>query len=303
MTRHEEKNETKKIKEGISGVRTAKNTGAVVLTAAVLLMLTNGCSKPFPVSTSHEISSLEKKLSRIGYTIQVGAFSNVQNAVGLMENLREQGITAYYFRHQTGLFKVRFGEYTSRREAEKEALDLTFRKIIDEFYIVSPGKTAPAKTEASGEAAIRKSLVQTAEKYKGLPYCWGGDSVDEGFDCSGLASAVYRLHGLSLPRTAQSQYEAGVPVSLNRIQPGDLVFFSMSSGRGVTHVGIYIGGGRFIHAPSNRKSIRINSLNNPYYRRRFAGARRYIYLSLSKTPYRLDSGGRPRFSLEMSHSR
>lgn len=254
-----------------------KKWGILILTAGAILMAVPGCRKPVAVTSSSEVLPLEKNLNMVGYTIQVGAFSEVDNALRLMNSLREEGIDAYYFRHMTGLFKVRFGEFSLRKEAEIEAQNLKSQKIIEDFYIVNPQISATKKITRSNKDTLRTGLVETARQYQGLPYCWGGDSIEEGFDCSGLAAAVYRLNGLSLPRTSRAQYDKGMPVSTAQLLPGDLVFFEMYPGKGISHVGIYLEGGRFIHAPSRNKTIRINSLNNPYYRERFRGARRYIY--------------------------
>jgi cell wall-associated NlpC family hydrolase len=87
---------------------------------------------------------------------------------------------------------------------------------------------------------------------------------------------VYRLNGLNLPRSSREQYRTGTPVPRNRLQPGDLVFFD-TSGRGtVSHVGLYAGSGRFIHAPKSGGTIRSEQLQNPYFKRRYVGARDYL---------------------------
>lgn len=91
------------------------------------------------------------------------------------------------------------------------------------------------------------------------------------FDCSGFTSYVYRHFGVSLPRTASSQFSVGSAVSRNNLAPGDLVFFNTVGYLG--HVGLYIGGGDFIHAASSGR-VKISSLSEGYYRTRYAGARR-----------------------------
>lgn len=119
---------------------------------------------------------------------------------------------------------------------------------------------------ASGKGA---SIVATAQKYLGVPYVWGGTSP-KGFDCSGLVQYVCRQNGISLPRTAASQRNAGKYVSRADLQPGDLVFFK--SGGRVSHVGIYIGGGNMIHAPQTGDVVKVSSINSTYRVNSYAGA-------------------------------
>ena len=87
---------------------------------------------------------------------------------------------------------------------------------------------------------------------------------------------VYRLNGLELPRSARAQFGAGTPVSRSAARQGDLVFFATGRGGRVSHVGIYTGGGEFIHAPGRGKTIRTASLDSAYFRARYKGARRYF---------------------------
>ena len=98
-------------------------------------------------------------------------------------------------------------------------------------------------------------VVGIALQYLGIPYVWGGSSPSTGFDCSGFTSYVFAQVGVSLPHHAASQYSYGTPVSYDQLAAGDLVFFS-----GLGHVGIYIGGGQFVHAPHTGDVVRISSL-------------------------------------------
>ena len=111
-------------------------------------------------------------------------------------------------------------------------------------------------------------VVGIAMQYLGVPYVWGGASPS-GFDCSGLVMYVYAQVGVSLPHLAAGQYNYGTPVSQDQLQPGDLVFFD-----GLGHVGIYIGGGQFIHAPHTGDVVKISSLSDPWYAATYVGARR-----------------------------
>ena len=113
-----------------------------------------------------------------------------------------------------------------------------------------------------------------AVRQVGVAYHYGGRSPDTGFDCSGLiAHAFEEAWGMRLPRTAKGLAKVGRPVRFKDLRPGDLVFYN-TRGRPYSHVGIYIGEGRFVHAPRRGAKVRIESLEKRYWRTRFNGARR-----------------------------
>jgi cell wall-associated NlpC family hydrolase len=117
----------------------------------------------------------------------------------------------------------------------------------------------------------RAGIVRTAERYIGAPYRHGG-ATPRGFDCSGYVMYVYKQNGILLPRQVHRQYDAGRHISLGRAQPGDLVFFRISGRRNLSHVGIYMGGGRFIHAPRSGKRVTYANIDKPYWKKRYRGA-------------------------------
>ncbi len=119
------------------------------------------------------------------------------------------------------------------------------------------------------EKKLRENIIKTAKKYIGVKYKYGG-SDPGGFDCSGFSLFVYKQYGISLPRSADSQFKKGHRVMRNEVLPGDLVFFS-DSGSKITHVGIYLGDNSFIHAPSTGKSVEITQIDAYYYSTRLAG--------------------------------
>jgi cell wall-associated NlpC family hydrolase len=135
--------------------------------------------------------------------------------------------------------------------------------------------TAPATTTTAASPAPAAApagpghpdAATIALHYLGIPYLWGGASPSTGFDCSGLVMYVYAQLGLSLPHYAAAQYQLGTPVGRDQLQPGDLVFFD-----GLDHVGIYIGGGQFVHAPQTGDVVKITALSD--FGDSYVGARR-----------------------------
>lgn len=242
-----------------------------------LLALVAGCGGKQPGARVPEPPPSSKiDLVRTGFSIQAGAFSNAQNAIRLVESLERQGVSGYYFRHSSGLFKVRFGDFPTIEDARAAAEALRRAGALDVYQIVRPEEYAAARARVHGVAGLRNEIVGTAETFVGIQYQWGGQSPTDGFDCSGLAMAVYHLNGLNLPRTSSEQYRAGGPVSKGDLQKGDLVFFSKKGAFRVSHVGLYTGGGRFIHAPGIGKPIRFDSLSHTYYASTYVGARTYL---------------------------
>jgi peptidoglycan DL-endopeptidase LytE len=119
-------------------------------------------------------------------------------------------------------------------------------------------------------------VIATGERYIGAPYVWGGVSPS-GFDCSGFTEYVFLKNGIVLPRNSADQFKTGVPVAKSELRKGDLVFFNDTYRSGISHVGIYIGNGQFIHASSGKGSVTISSMSNPYYAQHYAGAKRDIH--------------------------
>ena len=123
----------------------------------------------------------------------------------------------------------------------------------------------------------REALLRYARYFKGGKYVWGG-TTPEGFDCSGYVQYLYKKHHINLPRTAWAQSKVGTPVAKSALQKGDLLFFLTDKSRGipVTHVGIYLGNGRFIHAASKKKGIIISPIDHGYYAKKFVTAKRVL---------------------------
>jgi len=224
---------------------------------------------------------VRQPVEQMGYSIQVGAFSKIDNAIRLTRKLEKHGLEAFYFAHKSGLYKVRFGNYQTLKAATADAKRLRSMGMIEVFYVVRPGEyivarggTPPVKGSSGN---IRDEIVDTAHSFIGLPYQWGSCSLENNsFDCSGLVLAVYQLNGLNVPRTSQDQYFSGLTIMKEDLQKGDLVFFSGTGNGRITHVGIYIGDDRFIHAPGTGKTICTDSLSSSYFRDHFYGACTYL---------------------------
>jgi len=245
-----------------------------------LMFMTYACSIAAPSFTDSpdtiNLNQQNRRLKSMQYTIQAGAFGDVNNAKRLESKLDSNGLDTYHFLDKDGLYKVRFGNFRTRAEAVATAKKLQRAGSIDVFYVVAPEEYEAAKPEYLGDVSgLRKAIVETAMRYIGVPYEWGGTS-DAGFDCSGLTMAVYRLNGLDLPRVSREQFEEGSYVSRDELQPGDLVFFDTRRLGRVSHVGIYVGDGKFVHAPSRGKHVRVERLDLDYFVRSYRGGRSYF---------------------------
>ncbi|MGM9929745.1 MAG: C40 family peptidase [Bacillus sp. (in: firmicutes)] len=115
----------------------------------------------------------------------------------------------------------------------------------------------------------RVKAANIAQQYIGLKYVWGG-TTPKGFDCSGLVQYSFKQTGVSLPRTAAQQYKYGKYVGKNGLRKGDMVFFNTTGG--ISHVGIYIGNNKFVHSSSS--GLRVDSMNNSYWKPKFVGGKR-----------------------------
>ena len=244
----------------------------------LILFLLAGCRSQVVLpagspASSHDRATVESPLPVIAFTIQVGAFSTTERAANYADKLASYGLDTYYFIDTDGLCKVRFDRFETKAAARRRAVELQVRGVIDVFYIARPG---PSGRQPNARENLQEGLVQTARRFIGTPYRWGGESARSGFDCSGLTMTVYRLNGLELPRNSRAQFQTGRPVPRDALQRGDLVFFATGSRGRVSHVGIYSGRGKFIHAPRKGKTIRTASLSSGYFNTRYVGARRYL---------------------------
>ena len=145
--------------------------------------------------------------------------------------------------------------------------------VSSDYVSIVDEATAKAAQAAAANTTSGQKMAEFALKYVGYPYVYGGSSP-KGFDCSGFVQYIYRQFGYSINRTATAQLANGYYVSYDSLIPGDLVFFG--SGSSASHVGMYIGGGEFVHAANSRSGVKISSLSESWYAARYIGARRIV---------------------------
>jgi cell wall-associated NlpC family hydrolase len=150
-----------------------------------------------------------------------------------------------------------------------------FNSLTLVFLLFLAGLAGCASTppESTEPPVVDQPVLDIAVSELGTPYRYGG-STPRGFDCSGLVYFAYYKTGIRIPRSTMAQYRHARPVALKNLQPGDLVFFRTAH-RSVSHVGIYAGNARFIHAPSRGRVVSYDSLNDPYWKKRLVAAGRY----------------------------
>jgi|GEM_PF-804789 Cell wall-associated hydrolases (invasion-associated proteins) len=165
---------------------------------------------------------------------------------------------------------------------QKNGIDVA-KQVLAEKVLQAPVNQVIAKGSSNQNVNVAfaisrggngsSAIVNRALSLQGTPYVFGG-TTRSGFDCSGFTKYVYASSGISLPRTSYAQFASGSAVGKNDLQPGDLVFFTTYTS-GASHVGIYLGGGRFVHASNPTSGIEVSSLGDSFYSSRYLGARRY----------------------------
>lgn len=191
------------------------------------------------------------------------------------------GDMAYIIGINNQWFKVIFGEhigyirsdYVDLTEIPYENQDSSNTPLFFQGGVSTGIKPSVEALQNNTGSTLASRIIATSKKYIGVPYLWGG-TTPKGFDCSGFVQYVFNAHGISLPRTSREQYTVGTYISTSNLQPGDLVFFN-TSGSGVSHVGLYIGDGQFIHSASS-KGIVIANLFSTYWMNYYLGARRVL---------------------------
>jgi cell wall-associated NlpC family hydrolase len=176
--------------------------------------------------------------------------------------------------------KGEIAKLVAEQAAHQRALAAAARARLNDLHaasmqqasatVVGASAVTPSADTVVAPPPTHGNVVQYAMSQLGTAYVWAG-SAPGGFDCSGLVMWAYAQVGVSLPHSSYAQYGAGVPVSRDQLQPGDLVFFD-----GLGHVGIYIGGNQFVHAPHTGDVVKISSLDESWYSATYVGARRIL---------------------------
>ncbi len=218
-------------------------------------------------SRGEDVLILQKKLYLIGYEIT--------ELDGVYGTETERAVSAFQRDNKISVTGI-VTNVTWR--ALRKAKEKKGRVLPQVTYNQSKTNNKPQTSFAPlGQALLTGTqglaIVTTAKSFMGVPYVFGG-TTPAGFDCSGLVQYVFKMNGIDIPRLADEQYNLGRAVNLNQLTAGDLVFFTTYTS-GVSHVGIYLGDGNFLHASSS-KGVKIDSLNNEYWRPRFVGARKVV---------------------------
>ncbi|MFC2073521.1 C40 family peptidase [Campylobacterota bacterium] len=194
-----------------------------------------------------------------GNVLESKDIQHTQNAY-LNQKATEYSLQAIYDELHRAEYLARMAE-AARQRAQRIAQAQEAAKKVGETYQISD--------------LDKQKLLEDAKYFKGGKYVWGG-TTPEGFDCSGYVQYLYKKHNIKLPRTAWAQSKKGESVDIDHLQKGDLLFFLTDKKRGipVTHVGIYIGNGNFIHAASKKQGIIISPLTHGSYAETFVSARR-----------------------------
>ncbi len=185
-----------------------------------------------------------------------------RNNPALTQNTKEYSYQAFYSELQQQKILALKAEIASRQKGQS---------------LQKTSKTYQANNSYCFSNENQNSLIKDAKNYKGGRYVWGGTNP-KGFDCSGYVQYLYGKHGIKLPRTALAQSKVGFSVDTNYLKQGDLLFFLTDKKRNIpiTHVGIYVGNGQFIHAASKDRGIIISPLNSGSYAETFVSAKRVL---------------------------
>ena len=233
-----------------------------------------------PVVENEENTPVEETVLKTLYvtetTVNVRKEPNTTSEVVTKLNLNTQ-VDVYSEENEWSKVKVNDQEgyiLTSLLSDKKKEVETTSRSATTTRKKTTETKKEEETTPTAPASGKGATVVETAKKYIGYPYVYGA-SGPSSFDCSGFTSYVFKLHGVTLNRTAKGQYSNGTAVSRSDLQPGDLIMFGPSAS-GINHVGIYIGGGQIVHAANKSRGVTTDTINSGYYNKNYVGARRVI---------------------------
>lgn len=273
-----------------------KNTGW-----ARKYFLNNKNEETTGASKERDNAETEEKTTNETYTITENkkGYINVSNSANIRKKastssevidtlLRNTEVTI--IGEEGDFYKIKYQDITGYISkslvSDKPVADVTSRSSAGERKQTSQVNTVTEskKTEntqattndkpATSNSSVGNDVVSFAKKYVGYNYTYGGSSPSTGFDCSGFAYYVFNSCGYSIGRTCKTQSVLGTSVSRQNLSAGDLIFFNNGSNGSIGHVGIYIGGGKFVHAENSKTGVRIDTINSGYYNKYYYSARR-----------------------------
>ena len=250
---------------------------------------------------SDYLSVLERENAELGYGRVNATYVNLRTGAGTnhsVAGMANQDELVYIIGLNCGWYKVIANEticyirsdYVDLTEIPYENNDsnkspLFFRggvsigvapsaSLLNGGTSATPDSSSDSDESVSENNSIGQQMADKALSYNGYPYVWGGASPSTGFDCSGLVYYIAKCFGYSIPHGSTSQYAYGTYVEKADLQPGDFVFFENTYTDGISHCGIYLGNGDFIHASGSQVGVKISNLNEAYYINHYYGARR-----------------------------